>query len=130
MSQNGFNKERFAALLKKAMGKRNMSQYALHSGVSLTYISKLIRQLVNNPPQPETIRKLANKAHAGVSYAELLAAAGHIGDKTILHTGSTDNDLSSLINKSEYYNGFPLSEDDRNRIRTVLDIVFHYAKVN
>lgn len=130
MTQNGFDKARFSELLVRAMGKRNMSQYALHSGVSLTYISKLIRQLVNNPPQPETIRKLANKAHAGVSYAELLAAAGHIGDKNDIEDLPIANDLIDLIDRSEFYNGVPLNQGDRDRIRTVLDIVFHYAKVN
>ncbi len=80
-----FDKSRFADLLQKALGNRNMSEYALHSGVSLTYISELIKQERDNPPLPKTLRKLAEKAHNGVTYEMLMAAAGHLPDYTADH---------------------------------------------
>lgn len=128
MSQNGFDKVKFSDLLNKAMGQRNMSQYAMHAGVSLTYISKLIRQLSANPPQPDTLKKLARRAHNGITYADFMAAAGHIVDINRSYTEEdNNNDLIDLIHKSEYYNGIPLDQDDRDRIRTVLDVVFYYS---
>lgn len=129
MAQQIFDKPKFANLLKQAMGNRNMSQYAMNSGVSLTYVSKLIRQLSDRAPQPETINKLAKRAHNGVTYSDLMAAAGHI---TVMNKANiqedNSNDLIDHIYKSEYYNGVPLSESDRKRIKTVLDVVFYYAQ--
>lgn len=78
MSTLGFNKKLFSKLLKKALGSRKMSEYAHHAGISLTYLSELIREQRNNPPMPPTIKKLADRAHNGVSYEELMAAAGHL----------------------------------------------------
>ncbi len=73
-----FNKKRLSELLTKALGSRNMSEYSLHTGVSLTYISELIKQERNNPPLPKTLKKLAEKAHGDVTYEDLMEAAGHI----------------------------------------------------
>lgn len=127
--QNAFDKSKFSLLIKAAMGNRNMSEYSLHSGVSLTYISRLIRQLVEKPPQPITIKKLASRAHNGVTYTDLMVAAGHIVDINRSYTEEdNNNDLIDLIHKSEYYDGIPLDQDDRKRIRMVLDVVFYYAK--
>lgn len=75
-----FDKEKFAELLKKAMGSRSINQYWLHSEVSATYISKLLRKLVNHPPGPDVIRKLADTAHNGVTYQDFMEAAGHYKD--------------------------------------------------
>jgi repressor LexA len=75
-----FDKEKFAHLLKKAMGSRSINKYWLQSEVSATYISKLLRSLIDTPPGPTVIRKLANVAHNGVTYEELMEAAGHISN--------------------------------------------------
>jgi repressor LexA len=73
-----FNKNEFARLLKTAMGDRSINQYALHSSVSATYISKLLRELVEKPPGAVIIKKLAEKAQNSISYESLLRAAGHL----------------------------------------------------
>lgn len=77
MGQN-FDKNKFAALIKKAMGDRSINQYALHSGISATYISRLLRDMVESPPMPPTIKKLSSKAYNGVTYEDLMVAAGHL----------------------------------------------------
>lgn len=76
MAKTSFDKKRFSQLLIKAMGNRNMSEYAHHAKISLTYLSELIRELRDNPPQPPTIKKLADRAHGNVTYKELMEAAG------------------------------------------------------
>lgn len=76
-----FDKKEFALLLEKAMGDRSINQYALHSKVSPTYISRLLRGLVEKSPGALIIRKLADKAYNGISYEELMKAAGHIEEK-------------------------------------------------
>jgi repressor LexA len=78
MTVQKFDKKRFSELLKKAMGNRKMSEYAHHAGISLTYLSELIREQRENQPMPPTIKKLADKAYNGVTYEDLMAAAGHI----------------------------------------------------
>lgn len=73
-----FNKDLFSTLLNKARGKRSINQFANETGVSAAHISRFSRCLLNAPPSPETISKLSSKAHGGVSYKDLMVAAGHI----------------------------------------------------
>ena len=72
----------FAILLEKAKGDRSINQYANTIGISAAHISRLLRRLVNAPPSPETINKFASGAYNGVTYGELMLAAGHIDEKT------------------------------------------------
>lgn len=73
-----FDKERFADLLKEAKGNRSINQYSLHSGVSAAHISRLMRGLLDTPPNPSTIESLADKAYNNITYNDLMHAAGHI----------------------------------------------------
>ena len=77
-----FDKQKFAALLKKAAGKpaRSINEYGRQSGVSGSYISRLQQKLVNVPPGAEVIKKLAACAANGVTYYQLMIAAGHLPD--------------------------------------------------
>lgn len=73
-----FYKHKFSELLLKAKGERSINHYALHCGVSAAHISRLLRELIDTPPNPETIRKFADKAHNSVTYEQLMEAAGYI----------------------------------------------------
>lgn len=73
-----FDKNEFARLLENAKGDRSINQYALHSRVSATYISKLLREIVEKPPGAVIIKKLADKAQNGITYEKLMRAAGHL----------------------------------------------------
>jgi hypothetical protein len=75
-----FDKEKFALLLIKARGERSINQYALHSGVTSAHISRLSRALLDSPPTPQTIGKLAKSAYNGVTYEDFMDAAGYIPD--------------------------------------------------
>ncbi|MEW9082385.1 helix-turn-helix domain-containing protein, partial [Caldanaerobacter subterraneus] len=79
-----FDKKKFAELLALAKGNRSINQYALQCGVSSAHISRLLRGLIDTPPNPETIKKFASKAHNGVTYEELMEAAGHIDSSSQL----------------------------------------------
>ena len=79
---SNFDAITFAILLKKAKGDRSINKYANIIGVSAAHISRLLRNLVKSPPAPDTINKLAGGALNGVTYSELMVAAGHIDDKT------------------------------------------------
>jgi transcriptional regulator with XRE-family HTH domain len=67
-SENTFNKPIFAFLLNKAKGDRSINQYADEANISASHISRLLRKLVDSPPTPETISKLALKANNGAGY--------------------------------------------------------------
>ncbi|MBP2644444.1 MAG: hypothetical protein H6Q67_2331 [Firmicutes bacterium] len=92
---SAFDKAKFAELLKKAQGERSINQYWLESEVSATYISKLLRRLVQTPPGPQIIQKLAAKAHNGVTYQDFMIAAGHIQE------ASTQDVLENMIKNPE-----------------------------
>lgn len=82
-SGNTFNKPTFAYLLNKAKGDRSINKYADETNVSVSHISRLLRELLDSPPNPETISKLASKADNEVTYKDLMVAAGYINGETI-----------------------------------------------
>ena len=143
-----FNKERFAELLGKAKGDRSLNQFALHADVSSAHVSRLMRQKLSTPPSPETIKKLASKAHNGVTYELLMEAAGHWergadfiiknGDETIAiieakspeeHKEKKPKDLQKFLDQQEImFDGVPLTDDDKEKIRKALEIIFWDAK--
>jgi transcriptional regulator with XRE-family HTH domain len=86
-----FDKEKFAFLLNKARGNRSINQYALHSGVTAAHISRLSRGLLDSPPTPQTIKKLAEHAHNNVTYEELMAAAGYLQETATNKDGKIDD---------------------------------------
>lgn len=75
-----FDKEAFAILLDKARGDRSINQYANETAVSAAHISRFLRQRIDSPPTPETISKFAQKAANGVSYRDLMVAAGYLSE--------------------------------------------------
>ena len=89
-----FDKQKFAALLKKATGKpaRSINEYGRQSGVSGSYISRLQQKLVNVPPGAEVIKKLAACAANGVTYYQLMIAAGHLPEDKASTTESTSEE--------------------------------------
>ncbi|MED4979435.1 XRE family transcriptional regulator [Geobacillus stearothermophilus] len=89
-----FDKQKFAELLEKAKGNRSINHYAQKSGVTSAHISRLLRCLLDSPPTPQTIKKLADHAHNEVTYEDLMRAAGYIDD-------DTKTDLPALTEKDE-----------------------------
>lgn len=81
-SNKTFNKTEFAQLLEKAKGDRSINQYANETGVSAAHISRFLRELIQSPPTPETISKLVLKAYNGVTYKDMMIAAGYLLEQT------------------------------------------------
>ena len=99
---SNFDLVTFAILLGKAKGDRSINHYAIAVGVSAAHISRLLRQLVKSPPSPDTISKFAGGAENGVTYTELMIAAGHIDDKS--EEVSTDNKRVQIVeNKKKFF---------------------------
>ena len=96
-----FDKEEFSKLLKEAKGDRSINQYALHSGISAAHISRLMRGLLDTPPNPDTIKLLAEKAYNEVNYNDLMNAAGHFDQDTKIVNSDWNSKLPELTAKEE-----------------------------
>lgn len=93
----GFDKSLFAHLLKKAMGNRSINKYASDSDVTAAHISRLLREKIDTPPNPGTIKKLADVAQNNVTYEDIMAAAGHILPEKEISAHRKNLDLKDLI---------------------------------
>jgi Predicted transcription factor, homolog of eukaryotic MBF1 len=89
-----FNKEKLAHLLQAAQGERSLNKYALESGVASAHISRLLRCLLDSPPSPHTLEKLASCAHNEVSYEDFMVAAGYLSASH--KTDEPKNNVSKL----------------------------------
>ncbi len=73
-----FDKNRFKLLLEECIGEMSISDFALKSGVNRTYISQALNMTLEKAPSPKIIRKIADMKRNGITYEQLMEAAGHI----------------------------------------------------
>lgn len=71
-----FDKMKLAQVLSTAKGDRSINQFGIACNVDPGYLSRLLRGLLNNPPSPAILAKIAAQASNGVKYGDLLRAAG------------------------------------------------------
>lgn len=76
-----FDIDKYTELLIKAQGGRSQTEFANDCGLSVAYICKYINKKFDKAPIPSTIKKIAACAAGGVSYSELLEAAGYDSSK-------------------------------------------------
>lgn len=86
-----FDKDRFAEVLKAAIGDRSYSAFGKEADISFGYISKYINKKCDVSPTVQTLKKMANVAK--VTYAELLEAAGYDSNKY-----DEDNVSATMVN--------------------------------
>lgn len=72
--------EKLIHLLKKAQGNRTQNEFALHCGISSSAISRIKNG--EYIPKPNMLKKIAEKAQNGVTFSELMEAAGHVLPET------------------------------------------------
>lgn len=75
-----FEKEKYAEVLRRAIGDRSISMFSKDVGISAGYVSRYLNLKCDVTPTIATIKKIAN-ATKMVSYAELLEAAGYDSEK-------------------------------------------------
>lgn len=71
-----FDKLKFAKVLSAAKGERSINGFGVACNVDPGYLSRLLRGLLDNPPSPAILAKIAAQAANGVKYQDLLQAAG------------------------------------------------------
>jgi len=133
-----FDKEKFANLIMQAKGNRSLNQYAAASGVTSAHISRLSRQLLDSPPSPQIIRKLAEAAHNDVTYDQLMAAAGHTDPQPYYALTEKDEkdiakDLERILADLESsealaFHGEPLDEETKRLFAISLENSLRLAK--
>ena len=84
---NNFNKEKFAELVLLAIGEhRSLNQYALSCEISSAHISRLSRGLLDTPPHPDVLLKMAKASQGRVSCSDFMLASGYIEEKQQFET--------------------------------------------
>lgn len=73
-----FDKKKFAELLNEALGGRSGNEFGREIGVSGSLISRRLRSKMQNPPDAITIQRIAGGAANGVTYEQLMKAAGYL----------------------------------------------------
>ena len=79
-------------LITLAQGNRSQNEFALHCGFNASTISKIKAR--GAMPSPALIKKIAARAHNGVTYDQLMQAAGYVvyyGTPTTPPASLTDN---------------------------------------
>ena len=93
-----FNQEEYKTLLLKAIGDRNLSDFSEESTVNRTYISKYVNCRLEKPPSPAIIKRIAEYAHNGVTYEDLMYACGHTRSNNVLPVAKENEEICSLQN--------------------------------
>ena len=75
-----FDKEKYAEVLRRAIGDRSIATFSKDVGISTGYVSRYLNLKCEVTPTIATIKKIAN-ATKTVNYAELLEAAGYDSEK-------------------------------------------------
>lgn len=86
-----FDKEKYAEVLRRAIGDRSIAMFSKDVGISTGYVSRYLNLKCDVTPTIVTIKKIAN-ATKMVTYAELLEAAGYDSEK-YLEFEEDDRDL-------------------------------------
>jgi len=84
---NMFDKEKWAAILKKAQGDLSLNKFAQLTGVNKASLSNYINCISQHRPEFKTIEKL-NDACPDISITQFLLAAGY--DKFVPGAGDVD----------------------------------------
>lgn len=76
-----FQKEEFSKILKNICDSYgSINKMANKSGVTASYISKLIRLLYNSPPSPEILKKISDNSNNITDYNTLMNICGYLNN--------------------------------------------------
>lgn len=97
-----FNAELLSDLIKQAQGDISLNNFARQCKISSSTLSRIVNKLNSCAPSPSTLQKIAACAHNGVTYDELMKAAGYIAsNENIKARVETENHISSVGDEKE-----------------------------
>jgi len=94
-----YNKEEFAALVLRAVGNTKKKEFASLIDVTPEYFSRIVNSKLANPPSVQKIQLIANHASNGVTYAQLLTAAGYASSTDDTVTLDAPDTLTETVKK-------------------------------
>lgn len=94
-----YNKEEFAALVLRAVGNTKKKEFASLIEVTPEYFSRIVNSKLANPPSVQKIQLIANHASNGVTYAQLLTAAGYASSMDDTVTLDAPDTLTETVKK-------------------------------
>ena len=95
-----FQKEKFSKILKNICDSYgSINKMANKSGVTASYISKLIRLLYDSPPSPEILKKIADNSNNITDYNTLMNICGHLNNKRLDKNNYSTNFNFILYNR-------------------------------
>ena len=94
-----YNKEEFAALVLRAVGNAKKKEFASLIEVTPEYFSRIVNSKLANPPSVQKIQLIANHASNGVTYAQLLTAAGYASSMDDTVTLDAPDTLTETVKK-------------------------------
>lgn len=96
-----FDAELLSSLIKQAQGDISLNNFARQCQISSSTLSRIINNKNSCPPAPSTLQKIAGVSHNGITYDELMAAAGYInsGETPIEIPNPTNTVLSQKDEK-------------------------------
>lgn len=102
-----FEKERFANLVRDAIGNNTIAKYSERCGVSWSTLTNYMNRYRDTPPAPKTIMKIADASEGRASANHLLSAAGYEPFKYIKTPTSESTSvimqyLSEILRHSRY----------------------------
>lgn len=113
-----FNIDTYAELLSKAQGGRSQTEFAKNCGLSVAYICKHLNKRISTPPIPSTLKKIAAVAANGISYEDLLDAAGYDASKYTTKT--------SIVTSDEWLNATNHIQFEKLGIATITGELSHH----
>ena len=94
-----YNPQEFAALVLRAVGNTKKKEFARLIEVTPEHFSRILNNKLANPPSIATIQAIASHASNGVTYAQLLQAAGYPVDASGSSSIDAPNALSDHARK-------------------------------
>lgn len=78
-----FDRKRFAKILQEINNKyESQRDFSKKSSINRTYLSKYMNEKLEDPPKPQTLKKIAESSFHLTSYSELMYICGYV-DETI-----------------------------------------------
>ncbi|MNB86514.1 HTH-type transcriptional repressor RghR [compost metagenome] len=125
----------FGVYLKKLREAHGLTlnQFASRTGISGSQISRM-ENGIRGVPKPATLRKIADAL--GMPYEQLMEQAGYLSGTTEMDsvpewaTGKDKRDFKKMLEDDGelMFDGIPLNEEDKQRIKDVLTGLFWEAK--
>ena len=124
-----FKKEQFAKILKEISNSYgSINKMAQKTGVTASYISKLIRLQYDSPPSPEILKKISDNSNFITNYDTLMNICGYLENTKFNSNNSKMKDDYSLNFSFTLYN--KLNDTGQEKVNDYIKDLVNTKKYN